>query len=173
MKLLLILISLIITLTACESNNDIDPRVNVVGDVVGIYTGTVKTNDVININNYRLLATQPVATTRLDEIVLEDINAAGKNGIDPKIVNLPVIKITNALRLTAAKSPLPKAIDPTGTNIYIFSLKRPTPLTDIFQEVVGYVYDLDGKKVIVLTVNTFSIKDLIKPNSVITYRGVK
>ena len=173
MKILLILISLFIAFTGCESNNDIDPRVNVVGDIVGIYTGTIISNGVVIINNYRLLATPPVTATRLDEIVLEDINTAGKNGIDPRITNLPVIKITNALRLTVAKLPLPKDIDQAGTNVYTFTLKRPIPLSDIFQEAVGYVYDLEGKKIIVLTLNTFTIKDLIKPNSVITYRGVK
>jgi hypothetical protein len=173
MKILLILISIFIAFTGCESNNDIDPRVNVVGDIVGIYTGTIISNGVVIINNYRLLATPPVTATRLDEIVLEDINTAGKNGIDPRITNLPVIKITNALRLTVAKLPLPKDIDQAGTNVYTFTLKRPTPLSDIFQEAVGYVYDLEGKKIIVLTLNTFTIKDLIKPNSVITYRGVK
>ena len=173
MKQLFIILSLIITLTACESNNDIDPRVNVVGDIVGIYTGIVKTNGVAIINNYRLLATPPVSATRLDEIILEDLNTAGKNGIDPKITSLPIIKISNALRLTTVKLPFPKEIDQAGTNVYTFTLKRPTPLSDIFQEAVGYVYNLEGKKIIVLTLNTFTIKDLIKPNSVITYRGIK
>lgn len=169
----LIFLSLIIAITACESNNDIDPRVNVMGDLVGIYTGTIKTNDQVIITNYRLVATPPVAATRLDEIVLEDINFAGKNGIDPKITNLPILKISSALRLTAAKLPLPKEIEPKATNIYTFTLKRPTPLTDIFQEAAGYVYDLDGKKIIVLMVNIFTIKDLVKPLTVFSYRGIK
>lgn len=173
MKHILIIFSLLIAFAACESNSDIDPRVNVVGDIVGIYSGTVKTNDVLIINNYRLVVTPPVGATRLDEVVLEDINTAGKNGIDPKVINLPVIKITNTLRLTAVKLPLPKDIDQTATNVYTFSLKRPILPTDIFQEAVGYIYNLNGKKIIVLTVSTFTIRDLIKANSVTIYRGVK
>ncbi len=173
MKQIFIFLSLIIALISCEDNNDIDPRVNIVGDIIGIYTGPVKNIDVTIINNYRLVTTPPVEATRLDEIVLEDINTAGKNGIDIKTTNLPTIKIPNALRLTAVKLPLPKNIDQTATNVYTFTLKRPTPLTDTFQEAVGYIYNLDGKKIIVLTINIFTIKDLIKPNSVINYRGIK